>query len=73
MDEEQKRKYKQFKDELENMDTGMMSDLYGYLDETDADRHFMTECLLEWTNGNEVVLDDAMEHLNELKNKNDHD
>ena len=71
MEQIDKDKYQQFKAELEKLDTGLVSDLYGYLDETDADRHFMIECILEWTMENEVVLDDAIEQLDELKNRND--
>ena len=64
-----KKKYEKFKEELQSLDTSKISELYEYLDETNVDRHFMLECILEWTNGNEVVLDDAIEFLTEQKNK----
>jgi hypothetical protein len=67
MDDALKQKYEKFREIVEKLDTSTISSLYEYLDETNVDRHFMLECLLEWTNGNEVVLDDAMEYLDELK------
>ena len=61
-------KYEQFREEVQNLDSSLLSDLYNYLDDTDVDRFFMIECILNWTIGDEDILDDAIEHLKELKN-----
>ena len=63
-------KYEQFREEVQNLDSSLLSDLYNYLDETNLDRNFMIECILNWTIGDEDMLDNAIEHLKELKSKN---
>ena len=71
MKEKHKEKYEQFKEDVQNLDSCLLANLYNHLDETDVDRNFMTECILNWTIDNEDMLDGAIEHLEELKKNAD--